>query len=144
MAEGPLGSGRRPRPPGTWLAYPQLPLTRRSTSTLELHESRPLPLLHVAEQIERRPRLSQGRRGTELVRRWLVAEVSAPFGLPLPTLNFIAVLRVDPTEANMIFRRRRLGDAGWTVTFGTAGGLLTYWVLQPERTVVLLDLTWSG
>jgi hypothetical protein len=56
----------------------------------------------------------------------------------------IAVLRVDPTEASMIFRRRRLGDAGWTVSFGAAGGLMTYWVLQPERIVVLLDLTWAG
>jgi hypothetical protein len=42
----------------------------------------------------------------------------------------------------MIFRRRRLGDAGWTMHFGAAGGLLTYWVLQPERIVVLVDLTW--
>ena len=25
-----------------------------------------------------------------------------------------------------------------------AGGLLTYWVLQPERIVVLLDLAWAG
>jgi hypothetical protein len=58
--------------------------------------------------------------------------------------GIIAVLRVDPTEASMIFRRRGLGDAGWTVTFGTAGGLLTYWVLQPERIVVLLHLTWAG
>jgi hypothetical protein len=58
--------------------------------------------------------------------------------------GIIAVLRVDPTEASMIFRRRRLGDAGWTVNFGAAGGLLTYWVLQPERIVVLLDLTWVG
>ncbi len=58
--------------------------------------------------------------------------------------GIIAVLRVDPTEASMIFRRRRVGDAGWTVTFGAAQGLLTYWVLQPERTVVLLDLTWAG
>ena len=56
--------------------------------------------------------------------------------------GIIAVLRVDPTEASMIFRRRRLGDGGWTVTFGTAQGSLTYWVLQPERMVVLLDLTW--
>src|SRR5918993_89265 len=55
--------------------------------------------------------------------------------------GIVAVLRVDPTEASMIFRRRRLGDAGWTVNFGAAGGLLTYWVLQPERIVVLLDLT---
>ena len=31
--------------------------------------------------------------------------------------GIVAVLRVDPTEASMIFRRRRLGDAGWTVTF---------------------------
>src|SRR5918993_2562665 len=34
--------------------------------------------------------------------------------------GIIAVLRVDPTEASMIFRIRRLGDGGWTVTFGTA------------------------
>jgi hypothetical protein len=58
--------------------------------------------------------------------------------------GIVAVLRVDPTEASMIFRRRRLGDAGWAVSFGAAGGLLTYWVLPPERIVVLLDLTWSG
>jgi hypothetical protein len=59
--------------------------------------------------------------------------------------GMIAVLRVDPTEASMIFRRRRrLGDAGWMVSFGAAGGLLTYWVLQAERIMVLLDLTWSG
>jgi hypothetical protein len=44
----------------------------------------------------------------------------------------------------MIFRRRRLGDAGWTVSFGAAQGRLAYWVLQPERIVVLLDLTWAG
>jgi hypothetical protein len=58
--------------------------------------------------------------------------------------GIVAVLRVDPTEASMIFRRRRLDDGAWTVTFGTAGGLLTYWVLQAERIVVLLDLTWAG
>jgi hypothetical protein len=57
--------------------------------------------------------------------------------------GIIAVLRVDPTEASMIFRRR-LDHAGWVVTFGAAGGLLVYWVLQAERMVVLLDLTWSG
>jgi hypothetical protein len=51
--------------------------------------------------------------------------------------GIIAVLRVDPTQASMIFRRHRLGDAGWTVAFGTAGGLLTYWVLQAEQIVVL-------
>jgi hypothetical protein len=58
--------------------------------------------------------------------------------------GIVAVLRVDPTEASMIFRRRRLGDAGWTVTIGAAQGSLTYWVLQAERMVVLLDLTWAG
>jgi hypothetical protein len=57
--------------------------------------------------------------------------------------GILAVLRVDPTEASMIFRRR-LDHAGWVVTFGAAGGLLVYWVLQAERMVVLLDLTWSG
>jgi hypothetical protein len=55
----------------------------------------------------------------------------------------VAVLRVDPVEASMIFRRRRLGDAGWTVTFGAGQGLLTYWVLPAEQIVVLLDLTWA-
>ena len=58
--------------------------------------------------------------------------------------GIIAVLRVDPTEASMIFRRRPLDDGVWRVTFGAAGGLLTYWVLQPERIVVLLDLAWAG
>jgi len=58
--------------------------------------------------------------------------------------GIVAVLRVDPTEASMIFRRRRLGDSGWTVTFGATQGMLTYWVLQPERIVVLLDLTWAA
>ena len=57
--------------------------------------------------------------------------------------GIIAVLRVDPTEASMIFRRRRLGDTGWTVSFGPAQGLLTYWVLPAEQIVVLLDLTWA-
>jgi hypothetical protein len=57
--------------------------------------------------------------------------------------GILAVLRVDPTEASMMFRRRRLGDAGWRVSFGAAGGLLTYWVLPAEQIVVLVDLTWS-
>src|SRR5687768_17556952 len=69
---------------------------------------------------------------------------SAPPRLAGSVAGIVAVLRVDPTEASMIFRRRRLGDAGWTVSFGAAQGLLTYWVLQPERIVVLLDLTWAG
>jgi hypothetical protein len=30
------------------------------------------------------------------------------------------------------------------MTFGAAHGLLTYWVLEPERIVVVLDLTWAG
>jgi hypothetical protein len=57
--------------------------------------------------------------------------------------GIVAVLRVDPTEASTMFRRRRLGDSGWTVTFGAAQGSLTYWVLPAEQIVVLLDLTWE-
>jgi hypothetical protein len=78
---------------------------------------------------------------TQRVRRRLRG---APPLLVGSVAGIIAVLRVDPTEASMIFRRRHLGDAGWTVTFGAAHGLLTYWVLEPERIVVLLDLTWAG
>ena len=58
--------------------------------------------------------------------------------------GIIAILRVDPTEASMIFRIRRLGDTGWTVIFGAAQGSLTYWVIQAEQLVVLLDLTRAG
>jgi hypothetical protein len=58
--------------------------------------------------------------------------------------GIVAVLRVDPTQASTIFRRRRLGDVGWTITFGAAQGLLTYGLVQPEQLVVLLDLRWTG
>jgi hypothetical protein len=56
----------------------------------------------------------------------------------------IAVLRVDPTQASMVFRRRRLGEALWMVTFGAAQGVLTYGLVPPEQLVVLLDLSWTG
>jgi hypothetical protein len=39
----------------------------------------------------------------------------------------------------MIFGIRRLGDDAWTVTFGAAQGLLTYWVIEGEHIVALLD-----
>ena len=69
----------------------------------------------------------------------------APPTLVGSVAGIIAVLRVDPTEASMIFRIRRLGDTGWTVTFGAAArGSLTYWVVQAEQLVVLLDLTRAG
>jgi hypothetical protein len=68
----------------------------------------------------------------------------APPRLAGSVAGILAVLRVDPTEASMIFRRRRLDHGGWVVTVGAAGGLLTYWVLPAERILVLLDLTWSG
>ena len=57
--------------------------------------------------------------------------------------GILAVLRVDPIEASMMFRRRGLGDGGWTVTFGAEQGSLTYWVLPTEQIVVLLNLTWE-
>jgi hypothetical protein len=68
----------------------------------------------------------------------------APPTLVGSVAGIIAVLRVDPTEASMIFRIRRLGDTGWAVTFGAAQGSLTYWVVQAEQLVVLLDLTRTG
>jgi hypothetical protein len=55
----------------------------------------------------------------------------------------VAVLRVDPTAASSVFHIRQVGDA-WTATFGAGLGFLTYWVIEPERIVVLLDLTWAG
>jgi hypothetical protein len=57
--------------------------------------------------------------------------------------GIIAVLRVDPTQASMSFQLRRLGDA-WTVMFGAGRGFLTYWVVETEQIVVLLELAWAG
>jgi hypothetical protein len=80
-----------------------------------------------------------------LVTRWVHEQLrGAPPLMAGSVAGILAVLRVDPIEASMIFRRRRLDHGGWVVTFGAAGGLLTYWVLPAERIVVLLDLTWSG
>jgi hypothetical protein len=42
-----------------------------------------------------------------------------------------------------VFHIRRSEDV-WTSTFGAGRGFLTYWVLEEERIVVLLDLTWAG
>jgi hypothetical protein len=56
---------------------------------------------------------------TQVVRQRLR---DAPPMLAGSVAGIIAVLRVDPTEASMIFRLRRLGDAAWTVTFGAARG----------------------
>jgi hypothetical protein len=78
---------------------------------------------------------------TQLVHRRLR---DAPPLLAGSVAGIIAVLRVDPIEASMIFRRRRLAGTGWMVAFGAAHGLLTYWVLEPERIVVVLDLNWAG
>ncbi len=44
----------------------------------------------------------------------------------------------------MVFRIRRVDDGAWTVTFGAGRGFLTYWVIDPEQIVVLLDLTWAA
>jgi hypothetical protein len=80
-----------------------------------------------------------------LVTQWVRQQLrDAPPTLVGSVAGIIAVLRVDPTEASMIFRRRRLDDGGWTVSFGAARGSLTYWVIQAEQLVVLLDLTRAG
>jgi hypothetical protein len=54
------------------------------------------------------------------------------------------VLRIDPTTASTVFQIRQLNDDAWTATFGAGRGFLTYWVIESERMVVLLDLTWAG
>jgi hypothetical protein len=55
--------------------------------------------------------------------------------------GIVAVLRVDPTEASMIFRRRRLGDAGWTVSFGAAQGCSPTGFCSPSASWYCL--TWA-
>jgi hypothetical protein len=55
-----------------------------------------------------------------------------------------AVLRVDPTTASAALQIRQVDDDSWTATFGAGRGFLTYWVVQGQRAVVLLDWTWAG
>jgi hypothetical protein len=55
-----------------------------------------------------------------------------------------AVLRVDPTSASSVFRIRGMDNDAWTATFAADRGFLTYWVIEAEQIVVLLDLTWTG
>jgi hypothetical protein len=54
-------------------------------------------------------------------------------GAPPLVAGIVAVLRVDPIEASTMFRRRRLGDSGWTVTFGAAQGSLPTGSSPPSR-----------
>lgn len=58
--------------------------------------------------------------------------------------GIIAVLRVDPTTASSVFQIRQVDDEAWIATFGAGRGFLTYWVVEDERMVVLLDLAWAG
>jgi hypothetical protein len=67
----------------------------------------------------------------------------APPALRGHVTGISAVLRVDPTTASSAFWIRRTEDV-WAVTFGAGFGFLTHQVLEPERLVVLLDLTWVG
>ena len=58
--------------------------------------------------------------------------------------GIIVVLRVDPTTASSVFQIRQFDDEAWIATFGAGRGFLTYWVVEDERMVVLLDLAWAG
>ncbi len=55
--------------------------------------------------------------------------------------GIVAVLRVDPTTASAAFHARVVDDARVAV-FAGGRGFLSYWVLQDDKVVVLLDLTW--
>jgi hypothetical protein len=68
----------------------------------------------------------------------------APPTLQGYVIGITAVLRVDPTIASAAFQIRQVDDDAWTATFGAGRGFLTYWVVQDQRAVVLLDWTWAG
>ena len=55
--------------------------------------------------------------------------------------GIVAVLRVDPTTASAAFHARAVNDAHVAV-FAAGRGFLSYWVLEDDSVVVLLDLTW--
>jgi hypothetical protein len=55
--------------------------------------------------------------------------------------GIVAVLRVDPTAASAAFDAQCVDDACVAV-FAGGRGFLTYWTLEDQQVVVLLDLTW--
>ncbi len=55
--------------------------------------------------------------------------------------GIVAVLRVDPTTASAAFHARAVNDAHVAV-FAGGHGFLSYWVLEHDEVVVLLELTW--
>lgn len=55
-----------------------------------------------------------------------------------------AMLRIDPTEASTILNIRPTEDDAWTATFALGKGFLTYWVLEAQECVILLDSAWAG
>jgi hypothetical protein len=79
-----------------------------------------------------------------LTRRARQQLLDAPPTLQGYVTGITAVLRVDPTTASAAFQIRQVDDDSWTATFGAGRGFLTYWVVQDQRAVVLLDWTWAG
>jgi hypothetical protein len=65
----------------------------------------------------------------------------APAQLQGYVAGIVAVLRVDPTTASAAFHAQILDDARVAV-FAAGRGFLSYWVLEDDKVVVLLDLTW--
>jgi hypothetical protein len=55
-----------------------------------------------------------------------------------------AILRIDPMAASTILHIRPAEDNAWTAAFASGRGFVTYWVLETQRRVILLDWIWAG
>ena len=55
-----------------------------------------------------------------------------------------AILRIDPTSASTILDIQWTEGEAWTATYALGQGFVTYWVLEAQERVVLLDWVWAG
>ena len=55
-----------------------------------------------------------------------------------------AILRIDPTAATAMLHIRQADNDAWTAAYGAGRGFITYWVIDAQRVVVVVDWIWAG
>lgn len=59
-------------------------------------------------------------------------------------IGITTILKVDPTAASTMLDIRQTSDQVWTAAYGPGRGFLTYWVLNAQRVVLVVDWIWVG
>jgi hypothetical protein len=69
---------------------------------------------------------------------------NAPPILESHVIGITAILRVDPTTVSTMLHIRQADDDVWTATYGDGRGFITYWVIETQRLIVVVDWIWAG